>query len=212
MVLMALRFRTVNRSRNQPRLKSSSADEPDVTATGSITSHDTVECESCKRPGIEAISVTPSVRLYWVKDQDTPVDSMPPDILHESHFHLRSKALQQRQNTPSGSTCYDMEVFYQFWSHFLIRNFNTRMYEEFQRLALDDEVHNGMDVGLLSLIKLYTQCLLSPQTMARYLVVRNYVALVEFEDDGYCPALHICNQTSKAGASILAADEDHSGC
>jgi len=81
-----------------------------------------------------------------------------------------------------------MEVFYQFWSHFLIRNFNTRMYEEFQPLALDDEVHNGMDVGLLSLIKLYTQCLLSPQTMARYLVVRNYVALVEFEDDGYCPA------------------------
>lgn len=86
------------------------------------------------------------------------------------------------------------------------------MYEEFQPLALDDEVHNGMDVGLLSLTKLYTQCLLSPQTMARYLVVRNYVALVEFEDDGYCPALHICNQTSKAGASILAADEDHSGC
>ena len=148
----------------------------------------TVECESCRRPGIEAISFTPPVRLYWVKDQDIPVDSMPPDILHESHFHLRSKALQQRQNTPSGSTCYDMEVFYQFWSHFLIRNFNTRMYEEFQRLALDDEVHNGMDVGLLSLIKLYTQCLLSPQTMARYLVVRDYVTLVEFEDDGYCPA------------------------
>jgi len=62
------------------------------------------------------------------------------------------------------------------------------MYEEFQRLALDDEVHNGMDVSLLSLIKLYTQCLLSPQTMARYLVVRDYVTLVEFEDDGYCPA------------------------
>ena len=131
---------------------------------------------------------TPPVRLYWVKDQEHPVDSVPSDITHESYFHLRSKALQQRQNTPFGSTCYDMQVLYQFWSHFLIRNFNTRMYEEFQQLAFDDALHHMTDVGLSSLIKLYSQSLLSSQTVVRHRVARDYVALVESEDGDHCPA------------------------
>lgn len=113
---------------------------------------------------------------------------MPSDITHESYFHLRSKALKQRQNTPFGSTCYDMEVLYQFWSHFLIRNFNTRMYEEFQQLAIDDAVHYMTDVGLASLIQLYSQSLLSSQTLVRTRVACDYVALAESEDDDYCPA------------------------
>lgn len=128
----------------------------------------------------------------------TLVESVPSDILHESYFHLRSKALQQRQNTPSGSTCYDMEVLNPFWSHFLIRNFNIRMYEELQRLALDDAVYNGTDVGLLNLIKLYSLSLLSPQTMARYRVIHDYVAVVEFEDDDYCPAFTQLQSNSRS--------------
>jgi la-related protein 1 len=92
-----------------------------------------------------------------------------------------------------------MEVPYQLWPHFLIRNFNTRMYEEFQRLALDDAVHNGTDVLLFSLIKLYTQSLLSPQTMVRYRVVRDYVTLVEFNDDDYCPTFTQLQSDLKSG-------------
>lgn len=114
--------------------------------------------------------------------------SIPSDIIHESYFHLRSKALRKRQNTPVGSICYDMEVLYQFWSHFLIRNFNTQMYEEFQQLAFKDASHYMTNVGLSGLIKLYSQSLLSSQTVVRYRVARDYIALVESEDDRHCPA------------------------
>lgn len=101
--------------------------------------------------------------LFWVKDKENPVDvnTLPPDTTHEPYTTLRVKALSQRDDAATGTCPYDLDVLYQFWSHFLIRNFNSHMYSEFRDLATKDAKERHNDTGMKNLVKFYCEAVSS---------------------------------------------------
>lgn len=115
----------------------------------------------------------------WIKGQNVPgalKDSNTP----ESYNLVRGKALHTRQNSAvTGEVNYDMKVLYDFWPHFLVRNFNPRMYEEFRNLAIEDAQQNTY--GMESLIAFYDETLLSKRKTINDILARHYVELVGAE-------------------------------
>jgi la-related protein 1 len=123
-----------------------------------------------------------------VKGQDAPVSSLPVDSSYEPYTLLHSKAIEQRAHAVHGSCPYDMDVLYQFWSHFLVRNFNLQMYQEFRHFALEDAEFRGSRVGLTNLVKFYGESLSSIRNPIRESVARHYVELARSEKESCRPA------------------------
>ncbi|EMD00720.1 hypothetical protein BAUCODRAFT_61582 [Baudoinia panamericana UAMH 10762] len=121
--------------------------------------------------------------IYWMKEQTSPSQNLPNDTTPEPYIGLRYKALSQREQAATGNCPYDLQVLYQFWSHFLIRNFNARMYDEFKYFAHSDSQDRCSYVGLLNLAKFYDQALQSHNSI-RDRVVKDYVEMVRTEPAG----------------------------
>ena len=118
--------------------------------------------------------------IFWVKDQEVSTDNLPDGLGSEPYVQLRLKALRQREQASTGTCPYDLDVLYQFWCHFLLRNFNNGMYSEFTHYARADAADRSSPTGLQSLVKFYSQSLSSTQII-RDRVARDYVALATDE-------------------------------
>ncbi|KAJ9663739.1 hypothetical protein H2201_005460 [Coniosporium apollinis] len=124
-------------------------------------------------------SPSTGLQMFWVKDSDRPVNARPENTDNELYSEIREKALVQR-SAAIGKCPYDMDVLYQFWAHFLIRNFNTSMYDEFRSLAFED-FQNGSVVGMNNLVRYYGHALTS-EIVIRERIARHYVDLVKWEN------------------------------
>ena len=120
----------------------------------------------------------------WIKDRQTPFNplgSLPNGCVFMSYHEFRRDALKQREQSFTDQDTYDMHNLYQFWSHFLVRNFNARMYGEFRRLASEDATERGSTIGMQSLLQYYCESILSQKTVADDNIAQDFVTLVKIE-------------------------------
>lgn len=115
----------------------------------------------------------------WAKGQrqQAPISKDNTDELYTT---VRARALRNRETSISGETHPDMKLLYEFWSHFLCRNFNPTMYREFRRYAIADSDAHAMD-GMKSLISYYDETLNNKKKVIPDVLASHYVDLVNHE-------------------------------
>lgn len=125
--------------------------------------------------------VKSSLELFWLKGNDMKATELPSNGDSEPYFQVHAQAMEARRNAGSGECPYELQVLYQFWSHFLIRHFNTTMYDEFRHLAREDVDRGFSDSGMKHLLAYYNEALVNHRII-RDRVARHYVQLVIRED------------------------------
>jgi la-related protein 1 len=138
--------------------------------------------QSPGRPTDNPISPNVSPPVLWIKDNPAPFNlhELPNDCSHESYHDFRRNAMKQREQSTVNTDQLDMQSLYGFWAHFLIRNFNARMYQEFKGLAFED-AERGSTSGKKSLLQYYNESILSQKTIADDNIARDFVELVKSE-------------------------------
>lgn len=115
----------------------------------------------------------------WAKGQRQQAP-MSKENTDELYIDVRARALKNRDSSLPGDTHPDMKLLYEFWSHFLCRNFNPTMYSEFRQYAIADAETNALD-GLRSLISYYDETLNNRRKVIPDVLARHYVDLVKNE-------------------------------
>lgn len=138
----------------------------------------------------------------WVKGQR----QQAPVAEHnsrESYTSFRARALKNRDLTiggeTQGETHPDMKLLYEFWSHFLCRNFNNTMYTEFRQYAFEDATSKATS-GLKNLISYYDEVLNSKKKVIPDTLARHYVDLVKAEHSDSRPAFQRLRAAWRNGA------------
>ena len=116
----------------------------------------------------------------------------------EKYTDVRARALRSRESSAASETHHDMKVLYEFWAHFLVRNFNRNMYAEFRSYALEDAQKKAA-VGLEQLSRYYDQVLGKPKVISDTLAA-HYIELVKNEKAAAEP-----NSSAPAFARLRAA-------
>ncbi|RKF71623.1 putative la domain containing protein [Golovinomyces cichoracearum] len=120
--------------------------------------------------------------VMWVKGQKHQVPISERNS-QELYVTFRARALRNREMSAKSpmETHPDMKLLYEFWSHFLCRNFNSQMYSEFRRFALED-ARLGSYNGVNNLISYYDEILNSKKKVIPETLARHYVDLVTSEN------------------------------
>lgn len=162
---------------SEPEQRSSSKNKPitseETHLNGTGDANGTQTASSERKEGGSDVGT-----VYWVKDQDTSVDNLPQGLVPYPYLQLRDEALQQRSEAVTGNCPKKLDILYQFWSHFLIRNFNGTMYAEFKRLAWEDGSDRYTFTGLENLAKFFHESLINKKAVVREQVAKDYVELV----------------------------------